>query len=291
VAQKLRAREDLQHAYDNLEAMVEERTSELNAMTQSLSQEIEVRSKAEQKLHITQNELFQAGKMAVLGQMSASITHELNQPLTALRTMSDNAVILLERGRLDDARRNLAKISQIAARMGTITGQLKIFARKSTTSLTSVSIPTAISNALFLVERRLQVENVRFTLQLPPEDIFAMCESNRLEQVLVNLYANALDAMNGSDVRSLRVSVACTPEHVLIHVADTGPGLSTEVYEHLFEPFFTTKPQGLGLGLGLAISEQITRQFGGVLRAENAPGGGAIFTIELQIATQEEKHV
>jgi two-component system C4-dicarboxylate transport sensor histidine kinase DctB len=291
VAQKLRAREDLQHAYDNLETMVEERTSELNAMTQSLSQEIEVRSKAEQKLHITQNELFQAGKMAVLGQMSASITHELNQPLTALRTMSDNAVILLERGRLDDARRNLAKISQIAARMGAITGQLKVFARKSTTSLTSVSIPTAISNALFLVERRLQVENVRFTLQLPPDDIFAMCESNRLEQVLVNLYANALDAMNGSDVRSLRVTVECKAPLVLIHVADTGPGLSTEVCEHLFEPFFTTKPQGLGLGLGLAISEQITRQFGGVLRADNAPGGGAIFTIELQMATQEEKHV
>ena len=140
-------------------------------------------------------------------------------------------------------------------------------------------------------EQRLQVENVRFCLHLPPEDIFAMCESNRLEQVLVNLYANALDAMNGSDVRSLRVSVESTPQHVLIHVADTGPGLSTEVYEHLFEPFFTTKPQGLGLGLGLAISEQITRQFGGVLRADNAPGGGAIFTIELQIATQEEKHV
>ncbi|KAB8041249.1 sensor histidine kinase [Janthinobacterium aquaticum] len=291
VAQKLRARVDLQHAYDNLETMVEERTSELNAMTQSLSQEIEVRSKAEQKLHITQNELFQAGKMAVLGQMSASITHELNQPLTALRTMSDNAVILLERGRLDDARRNLGKISDIAARMGAITGQLKVFARKSTTSLTSVSIPTAISNALFLVERRLQVENVRFTLHLPPDDIFAMCESNRLEQVLVNLYANALDAMNGSEVRSLRVEVEARDGLVLIHVADTGPGLADEVLERLFEPFFTTKPQGLGLGLGLAISEQITRQFGGVLRASNAPGGGAIFTIELQMATQEEKHV
>ena len=107
----------------------------------------------------------------------------------------------------------------------------------------------------------------------------------------MNLYANALDAMNGSDVRSLRVTVECKAPLVLIHVADTGPGLSTEVYEHLFEPFFTTKPQGLGLGLGLAISEQITRQFGGVLRADNAPDGGAIFTIELQMATQEEKHV
>ncbi|WP_242404413.1 sensor histidine kinase [Janthinobacterium agaricidamnosum] len=291
LAQKLLAKEDLEYAYSNLETMVAERTSELNAMTQSLSQEIAVRSQAEQKLHLTQNELFQAGKMAVLGQMSASITHELNQPLTALRTMSDNAVILLERGRLDDARKNLAKISQIAGRMGAITGQLKVFARKSTTSLTSVSIPTAISNALFLVERRLQVENVRFNLNLPPDDIFALCESNRLEQVLVNLFANALDSMAGSAVRSLTVTVLHQDDRVCIQVADTGSGLSDDVREHLFEPFFTTKPQGLGLGLGLAISEQITRQFGGVLRAENSEAGGAVFTIELQMAQQERKHV
>ena len=293
LAHKLRAREELQYAYDNLETMVAERTSELNAMTQSLSQEIAVRSQAEHKLHLTQNELFQAGKMAVLGQMSASITHELNQPLTALRTMSDNAVILLDRGRLDDARKNLATISQIAARMGAITGQLKVFARKSTTSLTSVSIPNAVGNALFLVERRLQVENVRFTLDAPGEDVFALCESNRLEQVLVNLFANALDsmAMAACAVRSLTVEVRRADNKILIGVADSGPGLSDEVRERLFEPFFTTKPQGVGLGLGLAISEQITRQFGGVLRADNPPGGGARFTIELQIAQQEEKHV
>ncbi|WP_317203195.1 ATP-binding protein [Janthinobacterium sp.] len=291
LAHKLRAKEELQHAYDNLETMVAERTSELNAMTQSLSQEIAVRSQAEHKLHITQNELFQAGKMAVLGQMSASITHELNQPLTALRTMSDNAVILLERGRLDDAKNNLATISQIAARMGAITGQLKVFARKSTTSLTSVSIPTAITNALFLVERRLQVENVHFSLHAPGDDIFALCESNRLEQVLVNLFANALDAMLGCAPRTLTVEVLRAAEKILIHVTDSGPGLSQEVRERLFEPFFTTKPQGVGLGLGLAISEQITRQFGGTLRADNPPGGGARFTIELNMAQQEEKHV
>lgn len=291
LVQRLLAREDLEYAYSNLETMVAERTSELNAMTQSLSQEIAVRSQAEQKLHLTQNELFQAGKMAVLGQMSASITHELNQPLTALRTMSDNAVILLERGRLDDAKKNLAKISQIAARMGAITGQLKVFARKSTTSLTSVSIPTAISNALFLVERRLQVENIRFNLHLPPDDIFALCESNRLEQVLVNLFANALDSMAGGAVRALSVTVSHHEGKVWIQVADSGAGLSDEVRTRLFEPFFTTKPQGLGLGLGLAISEQITRQFGGVLRAENSATGGAVFTIELQMAQQEATHV
>ncbi|MDC8758097.1 sensor histidine kinase [Janthinobacterium fluminis] len=291
LAHKLRAKEQLQYAYDNLETMVAERTSELNAMTQSLSQEIAVRSQAEHKLHLTQNELFQAGKMAVLGQMSASITHELNQPLTALRTMSDNAVILLERGRLDDAKNNLATISQIAARMGAITGQLKVFARKSTTSLTSVSIPTAISNALFLVERRLQVENVHFAMHVCGDDVFALCESNRLEQVLVNLFANALDSMAGASRRALTVDVTRQDDKVLICVSDSGPGLSDEVRERLFEPFFTTKPQGVGLGLGLAISEQITRQFGGILRADNPPGGGARFTIELQIAQQEEKHV
>ncbi|MET3133337.1 two-component system C4-dicarboxylate transport sensor histidine kinase DctB [Oxalobacteraceae bacterium GrIS 1.11] len=291
VAHKLRSKEQLQHAYDNLEAMVAERTAELNAMTRSLSQEIAVRSQAEQKLHITQNELFQAGKMAVLGQMSASITHELNQPLTALRTMSDNAVILLDRGRLDEAKKNLATISQIAARMGAITGQLKGFARKSTTSLTSVSIPTAITNALFLVERRMQVENVRFSMQVPPEDVFAVCESNRLEQVLVNLFANALDSMAGCEAPALTVDVSEAEGRVLIRVADSGPGLSEEVRQRLFEPFFTTKPQGLGLGLGLAISEQITRQFGGSLRADNPAGGGARFTIELNVAQQEVKHV
>jgi two-component system C4-dicarboxylate transport sensor histidine kinase DctB len=291
LAQKLVAKEALQHAYDNLESMVAERTSELEAATHKLSQEIDVRNQAEQKLHITQNELFQAGKMAVLGQMSASITHELNQPLTALRTMSDNAVILLERGRMDDVKGNLASISQIAARMGAITGQLKVFARKSTTRLTSVSIPTAIANALFLVERRLEVDKVRFSQHIGADDVFALCESNRLEQVLVNLFANALDSMAGCAQRTLTVSVIEEEDKVQIRVADSGPGLSDEVLQHLFEPFFTTKPQGLGLGLGLAISEQITRQFGGTLHGENAAAGGAVFTIELRTSQQEPNHV
>ena len=152
---------------------------------------------AEQQLHRTQNELYQAGKMAVLGQMSASITHELNQPLTALRTMADNAVLLFERGRTEEARQNLAKISQIVARMGGITGKLKSFARKSSADLAPASMHTAISNALVLVERRLELDKVAFTLDIPPADIYALCDSNRLEQVLLNLMSNALDALGG----------------------------------------------------------------------------------------------
>ncbi|QCP14420.1 sensor histidine kinase [Pseudoduganella umbonata] len=289
VRQRLRARAQLQDAYNNLEAMVAERTARLEHTTQSLIDEMDVRRQAEQQLHRTQNELYQAGKMAVLGQMSASITHELNQPLTALRTMADNAVLLFDRGRMAEARENLAKISQIVARMGTITGKLKSFARKSNAGLAPVSVHTAVSNALVLVERRMQLDKVAFTFDIGPADIYALCDSNRLEQVLLNLMSNALDALATLErgaPRELAVSVARTPASVLIRVADNGPGLSGEARGRLFEPFFTTKPQGEGLGLGLAISEQIVRDFGGSLRAEPTDTG-ACFVIELQAAPLE----
>lgn len=285
--QRLQAREQLLAAYNNLELMVAERTSRLEQTTQSLIDEMAVRRQAEQQLHRTQNELYQAGKMAVLGQMSASITHELNQPLTALRTMSDNAVLLFDRGRMAEARDNLAKISQIVARMGGITGKLKSFARKSNADLAPVSVHTAVSNALVLVERRLQLDNVAFTLDISQGDIYALCDSNRLEQVLLNLLSNALDALGTLERgarRELSVSVWEKPGSVLIRVADSGPGLSDEARARLFEPFFTTKPQGEGLGLGLAISEQIIRDFGGTLRAEGA-AAGACFIIELRPAS------
>jgi two-component system C4-dicarboxylate transport sensor histidine kinase DctB len=291
VRQRLQAREQLQAAYNQLELMVAERTARLERTTQRLMAEAEVRRQAEQQLHRTQNELYQAGKMAVLGQMSASITHELNQPLTALRTMSDNAVLLFERGRIDEARQNLSKISQVVARMGTITGKLKGFARKSNAELAPVSIHTAISNALVLVERRLQLDKVAFTLDINAGDVYALCDSNRLEQVLLNLMSNALDALGTLErdaARALTIGVAEGGGTVRIRVADNGPGLTDEARERLFQPFFTTKPQGEGLGLGLAISEQIVRDFGGTLRPEETTTG-ACFVIELQAASVEKQ--
>ncbi len=266
----LAAKEALQHAYDNLEQMVAERTSELRE---------------------TQNELIHAGKMAVLGQMSASMTHELNQPLTALHTMSDNALTLLDRGRIAEAKTNLATILQIVERMGSITGQLKVFARKSKPQLSSISIRPAIKNALFLVERRLRLEHVTFEQHITVEDVYALCESNRLEQVLVNLFNNALDSMADCAVRRLTVDVVTQKERVLIRVHDTGSGISETVRQHLFEPFFTTKAPGHGLGLGLAISGQIVREFGGALSAENCFENGAVFTIELRVSPREVNYV
>jgi two-component system C4-dicarboxylate transport sensor histidine kinase DctB len=282
IMQNVAAKEALQHAYENLELMVAERTSALNLTTKNLTQEIAERHQAQQALQTTQNELIQAGKMAVLGQMSAGITHELNQPLTALHTLTDNALVLLERGKLDDVKKNLSTIQQVIDRMATIIRQLKIFSRKSTSSLTPVAICNAISNAKFLVDRRMQLADVNFKQIVPDNEVFARGDSNRLEQVLVNLFNNALDSMENSSQRCLIVKVRCSEDMIIIEVKDNGTGIPDEVQQHLFEPFYTTKPQGVGLGLGLVISAQIVREFGGELSGENSPDGGAVFTIALR---------
>jgi two-component system C4-dicarboxylate transport sensor histidine kinase DctB len=253
--------------------------------TRNLTQEISERYQAQQALQATQSELIQAGKMAVLGQMSAGITHELNQPLTALHTMTDNALVLLDRGNIEAAKNNLSIILQIIDSMGKITRQLKVFARKSTSSLTAVPIRKAIMNAMLLVDPRMQLEKVSYKQFVPDNEVFALGDSNRLEQVFVNLFNNALDSMQNSMNRYLTVEVHNMQGRVFISVTDSGPGIPEEVLKHLFEPFFTTKEQGVGLGLGLVISEQIVREFEGILSGANAPDSGAVFTVELRAAT------
>jgi two-component system, NtrC family, C4-dicarboxylate transport sensor histidine kinase DctB len=254
----LAAKEALQRANDELERKVTERTSEL----------------------------VQAGKMAVLGQMSAGITHELNQPLAAMRTLSDNAQLLLARNRTADVKSNLVLISQLTERMGKITGQLKAFARKSPLRLEPVSVARATANALALVAQRLRAEHVDVLQDLPEHEVMVMAEGNRLEQVLVNLIVNALDAMQDATPRKIVLSVGERGGRVEIAVADTGSGISPAVRDKLFEPFITSKEPGAGLGLGLAISAGIVRDFGGTLRAANRPDGGAEFTIELASAKE-----
>jgi two-component system, NtrC family, C4-dicarboxylate transport sensor histidine kinase DctB len=291
IAESLAAKVALQRAYDELERKVSERTADLTAANINLHREVTDRKRAEQTLREAQEGLVQAGKLAVLGQMSAGITHELNQPLAAIHTLSDNAVVLLQRGRATEVETNLATISELVDRMAKITGQLKAFARKSPAQLIAVPVRRAVSNALFLVERRLRIEGVSFEREIPEEDVHALCDSNRLEQVLVNLFTNALDAMAGCPVRRLKVRIWQDWNRVFISVRDSGTGIPQSALDYLFEPFFTTKEQGKGLGLGLAISAGIVRDFGGMLKAQNLPEGGAEFIIELQHAAVEFAHV
>ena len=155
---------------------------------------------------------------------------------------------------------------------------------KPPAQLASVSVRRGVFDAVFLVERRLRLEDVEFEHDIPEEEILALCDSNRLQQVLVNLFNNALDAMSDSPLRHLSVRVCKEKDKVLINVSDSGPGIPDEILAHLFEPFFTTKKQGAGLGLGLVISAEIVREFGGLLQASNCSEGGAEFIVTLRSA-------
>ena len=294
VRQKLASRTALQAAHDSLEAKVVARTAELRSAVALLGEEVEVRKAVEADLRATQSDLVHAGKMAALGQMSAGVVHELNQPLGALRTLSDNACVLLEQDRLSDVRGNLLRIAHLVDRLGRLTYQLKAFAHKAGPVRVPVVLRQVIANAQSLLSQRLRDNSVELVVQVQPAGLAALAEETRLEQVLVNLLGNAIDAMVASPLRCLRVeasAVGTALDHCLIRVSDTGPGVRADILPRLFEPFITSKPAGAGLGLGLMISAHIVREFGGSLRACQMDDAGACFEIELPRAKTQEIEV
>ncbi|WP_244860981.1 sensor histidine kinase [Aromatoleum petrolei] len=275
----------LQKANAELEQKVGLRTADLTAANERLRAEVTERQRAEQTLRAAQDELVQAAKLAVLGQLATGITHELTQPLGALRTLGGNAIEFMRRGDQATAQGNLEIMATLVDRMGEIIDPLKTYARKSPARPASVDVAHALRSALFLLDQKLRRAGVTVDNRCEPGRALAWCDQNRLEQVLVNLIGNAVDAMDESPVRKLRLEAeAARPGRLLVRVIDSGPGLSDDALAHIFEPFFTTKPAGVGLGLGLAISQDIVRDFGGDLSAANHPDGGAVFTLDLPTA-------
>lgn len=273
----------LARARDQLEQRVEERTRDLLDSNRRLSGEIDERKRAEANLRQTQDELIQAAKLAVLGQMSAGINHELNQPLAAIRAYAENASIFIERGRNQAASANLAQIVELTARMAEISAQLKQFSRKSGDNLTPVSVQACFNYALRLYRAPLKSSAVEVDYRWPVGDVWVRADLVRLEQVLVNLIGNALQAMANCPTPRLILSIETIDQEVRIGVRDTGPGIAEAHLTRVFEPFFTTKTTGKGLGLGLSISARIVDDLGGHLEAIN--DGGASFTVSLAACT------
>jgi two-component system C4-dicarboxylate transport sensor histidine kinase DctB len=208
-----------------------------------------------------------------------------------LRTLSDNACVLLEQDRLSDVRGNLQRVAHLVDRLGRLTSQLKAFAHKTGSQRVPVNLQQVIANAQFLVSQRLRDNGVELMVQVQPAGLAALADEARLEQVLVNLLGNAIDAMLASPLRRLRVAASAVdtdPDHCLIRVSDTGHGVRADILPHLFEPFVTSKAAGAGLGLGLMISAHIVRDFAGSLRVCPSDGVGACFEIELPRAKTQE---
>ncbi|MEO4048880.1 ATP-binding protein [Pseudomonas sp. CAU 1711] len=268
-----------------LEIRVLERTAELERLNSRLKDEVLERERAQQELVRTQDELVQAGKLSALGTMSASISHELNQPLAAIRSYADNAGVLLDHQRLDDARGNLRQIGELTARMASIIAHLRAFARRDRHAPERVALQPAIEDALALLAKRRRALEVELIRDLPDATLWVQAGETRLRQVLGNLLANALDALaEKAPPRRLWLSAELGAEGVDLLLRDNGPGFSAPALEHAREPFFTTKTSAQGLGLGLAICDTLMRALGGELLLANHPEGGARVTLRLRNA-------
>ncbi|MFM2121529.1 MAG: hypothetical protein RL722_2997 [Pseudomonadota bacterium] len=299
--QKREARRMLERHAAELESKVERRTRGLREVNTRLRKEVAEREQAERTLRSAQDELVHAGKMAVLGQLATGITHELTQPLGAIRTLSGNASEFLRRDDLEAVGGNLALIARLADQMGGIIQPLKSFARKSAARPVATDLGLAIGNALFLYDQRLRKAGIEVRLELPADLPRLWCDPNRLEQVLINLVGNAIDALQdlpAGQPRRLCFEAevgADTPAgaaqggpQLRLRVSDSGPGLDEATRARLFEPFFTTKPAGAGLGLGLAISRDIVREFGGEIEGvAGAAHEGAVFLLHLPLAAPQ----
>ncbi len=259
-------------------------SAELRQLNMALQREIGERKRAEENLQVAEQTLAQSSKLAALGEMSAAVSHELNQPLAAMKTYLAGAKLLLQRKRPNEALSSFQRIDDLIERMGAITRQLKSYARKGGEAFEPMDVRDSVSSALSMMEPQLKSREVRITRNIPRDPVMVIGDRLRLEQVLINLLRNALDATKSVEQPQVDIIVS-QGDYALITVRDNGDGVDD--LDNLFEPFYTTKAPGDGVGLGLAISSGIVTDLGGRLRARNGQDGGAVFEVELPVLKDE----
>lgn len=282
-------RRTLAEANAVLETRVEARTRALQSTNSQLRREVHEREEAEAALKKAQEELVQAGKLSALGQMSAGISHELNQPLMAIQQFAENAEAFLKREQTDRVEENLTRIAGMSARMARIIKNLRAFSRNENEPMSKVDLVQVINTAVELTSSRLNTDGVSLNWAPPAEgsDHFAWGGEVRLTQVFVNLINNAADAMLGQEERAITITLNAA-ERLSVAVQDIGPGIKEP--EKMFDPFYSTKvvSSSEGMGLGLSISYGLLQSFGGNIRGANGVDG-AVFTVELDRWNAESK--
>ncbi|WP_317938179.1 sensor histidine kinase [Sulfitobacter pontiacus] len=267
-------------------ALFQRESAELRALNAALQREVAERKRVQQTLAVAEQTLEQSSKLAALGEMSAAVSHELNQPLAAMKTYLAGARLLMQRNRLEEALASFGRIDDLIERMGAITRQLKSYARKGQQQFSPFDMGEALASALSMMEPQLRQRQVQINRILPAEPVQVMGDRMRIEQVLVNLLRNALDATKSERNPTVEI-ILSAGETATLTVRDNGPGI--EDLDSLFEPFYTTKQPGDGVGLGLAISSGIVSDLGGRLTARNGQHGGAVFEMQLPIMDSTEK--
>ena len=269
-----------------LERQVRERTRDLRLANSRLEVEVEERRSAENALLKAQGELVQSAKLAAIGQMSAALAHEYNQPLAAIRSYAENAMQFLARGSSEPVRDNLQRIGGLVERMATLSTTLKSFARRPRSGSSDILLETVMRDSLMLAGHKAKEAGVIINTEPVPEGLMVRAGQVRLSQVFVNLISNAVDANVQAGGRNVFISFNADNERVRIDVTDEGTGIDGENNAAIFDPFFTTKEVGEGLGLGLSIAYNIIHDFGGTLTARNRTGRGAVFSVTLHRASK-----
>ncbi|MDO6725425.1 MAG: sensor histidine kinase [Cognatishimia sp.] len=265
-------------------ALFQRESASLRALNHRLQREIAERERMQASLEVAEQTLAQSSKLAALGEMSAAVSHELNQPLAAMKTYLAGARLLVRRNRFEEALSSFKRIDDLIERMGAITKQLKSYARKGGEDFHPVEMGDALASAVSMMEPQLRQSQTKISRIIPDDSVRVMGDRVRIEQVMINLLRNALDATKGVDEPEIEVLLAAG-ETATLTVRDNGDGIDN--FDNLFEPFYTTKQPGDGVGLGLAISSGIVNDLGGRLTARNGQNGGAVFEVQLPILSGE----
>ncbi|WP_420395915.1 sensor histidine kinase [Nioella sp.] len=261
---------------------LEAEEAELRRAHDLLAVEIDDRRAAERRLSRTRDELARASRLAALGQLAASVTHELGQPITAMR----NHLAAAEMG---GGTRVIPHLTGLVERMEGITRQLKFFANPGEDALKPVDLGHAMREALKLVAPNIEALQINLVEDIAPAPVTVQGNALRIEQVMVNILRNAIDAMEDGAPRDLTVRVGADAGTGWFEVADRGHGLGQSSLPELQEPFVTSRESGQGMGLGLAISAGIVKEHHGAMSARNRDGGGALFRVEIPLAELAEE--
>ena len=290
--------EMLSEARDTLELRVAERTSELVAANVALEREMAERQAVELRMRELSTELAHASRVTALGQLATGLAHEINQPLATVANHAGTLELALERAGLtgEEPRQLVAQIKHAALRAGAIVRRMRNFLRRDGVQTSQVDLNELVREVTELCRPELRDADVQLSLDLAPQPALALADAVQIQQVLVNLIHNAIQAMASAATleRTLRISTEVGPLELEVAVFDSGPGLAPEVVENCFQPFFSTKPEGLGMGL--TISRSIIEQHQGHIWSENRDSGGAVVGFSLphlhahDISTEQHPH-
>ncbi|MBU1334980.1 MAG: two-component sensor histidine kinase [Alphaproteobacteria bacterium] len=269
--------------HERLEQRVAERTEDLHIANAALREEIADRIRAENAQREAQAGLVQAAKMASLGQALAGVAHEVSQPVAALTTHIASARLVAAQKQDADIGSILSTMDRVVDRLAALTGHLKTFARKETRIEMQADLGAVLANALDLVDHKLRAFGIDVEYTRHRGQLLVTGNPVHLEQVFINLIANAADAMEHTAIRVLSIGIRAKGRNVEVAVSDTGSGIPEGELANLFDPFYSTKEAGRGLGLGLSISYGLVRDIGGAITVASVPGKGSTFTVRLPL--------